>query len=205
MHTRLAFWERWGVWGLMALLFALALGRFIFENYQVGMRSWNLITSGILLSVPLALLFLSIGLIILAGMQKRGGGQLSPRLAKFLYIMPRAAGLLIILFVGMFSLDVFGQGYGFWETALAFLMHSLPSIVMAVVLALAWRRPVIGFVAFLLAALFFLRFLIGGRILENFGSMLLFSGPMAVIALMFWLNWRWQKEMDAARGPVHRA
>jgi hypothetical protein len=34
---------------------------------------------------------------------------------------PRVLSLLFALFVSLFALDVFGQGYGFWQTTLALL------------------------------------------------------------------------------------
>jgi len=73
-----------------------------------------------------------------------------------------------------------------------FLIHSIPSIIMAVVLAFAWKHDWIGFVVFMAAALFFLRFLLVNP-LEQLGIFLLISGPMAVIAILFWVNWKWLK------------
>ena len=65
---------------------------------------------------------------------------------------------------------------------------------------LAWRRPVIGFIAFLLAGLFFLRFLIFGF---NLGNFLLFSGPLLLISALFYADWRWNKPQPQA--PVNPA
>ncbi len=59
---------------------------------------------------------------------------------KLLTWTPRVLGVLFILFVSMFSLDVFAEGYTPLETAIAFLMHNLPSFVMLVALLLAWYK-----------------------------------------------------------------
>ena len=32
-----------------------------------------------------------------------------------LFWIPRIAGILFILFISIFALDIFGQGYSFWE------------------------------------------------------------------------------------------
>jgi len=69
--------------------------------------------------------------------------------------------------------------------------------ISAIILALAWRRPLIGFVAFLLAAILFLRFLLGNHPSGAFGMLLLFSGPMAAIAMAFWANWKWHEQIQA--------
>jgi hypothetical protein len=57
-----------------------------------------------------------------------------------LFWKPRIAGILFVLFISIFALDVFDAGYGFWETLLALFMHLLPSIALAIAVALAWRR-----------------------------------------------------------------
>jgi hypothetical protein len=102
--------------------------------------------------------------------------------------------------VSLFSLDVLEMEASPLELLGAFLMHSLPSIVMIVMLAFAWRRPVVGFIAFLLAGLFFLRFVILGF---DLGHFLLFSGPLLLISAMFYIDWRWLKPQ--APTPLHAA
>lgn len=193
--------ERWNtVWlvGALALLFVLSLGWFLNQNASVGMRGWNLIFSGLLLAIPLALLFGSVGVLVEAFRQHREQGRVSGRLVKWIYWTPRIAGILITLFVAMFALDVFGMGGTIWQQIGAFIMHALPSIIMGVILVVAWRWEWVGAAAFLLAALFFLRTLFSAP--EGaLGMLLIFSGPMLVIALAFWLNWRWRGEINMAR------
>jgi hypothetical protein len=74
-------------------------------------------------------------------------------------------------------------------------VHNLPSIVLILLLVFAWRRPLVGFIAFLLAGLFFLRFVILGRELGHF---LLFSGPLLLIAGLFYADWRWNRPRPPA-------
>src|SRR5690242_7034637 len=66
-----------------------------------------------------------------------------------LFWLPRGLGLLFAGFLGLFALDVFGAGYGFWETAVALLMHLIPTIVLLIVLGLSWRWPWIGAIGFM--------------------------------------------------------
>jgi hypothetical protein len=54
----------------------------------------------------------------------------------------------------------------------------------------AWRRPVVGAIAFLLAGLFLLRFVILGG---GLGHFLLFSGPLLLISALFYADWGWNK------------
>lgn len=66
----------------------------------------------------------------------------------FIYWTPRILGILFILFVSLFALDIFDMELGFWETIAGLFMHLLPSITMTVALVLAWRREWIGTLGF---------------------------------------------------------
>lgn len=185
---------------ILAVLFVLSVGWLTYGNIRAGSEAWQLVLSTILISIPIGLFYSSIGLLVAAGLQRRARGKIDERLAKIIYRAPRIAGVVIVVFVGLFSLDVFEEGYSLWEMLGGFIMHSLPAIAMAVTLALAWRRPWIGFLAFAAAALFFMRFVLGSP-LESAGNVLLFSGPMAVIAMLFWANWKWLKAQSPAPRP----
>ena len=183
---------------VLGVLFIVSLSWLLYGNYQAGdSASWQLLISGILLSIPLALLYSSIGVLLMAARQKSTQGQVDRRLAKLLFWSPRLAGVAIIFFISLFALDVFAPGYSLGEMLLGFLMHMLPSIALAVVLAFAWRWEWVGFAAFLAAALFFMRFLLRNPV-QEFGNFLLFSAPLLVIALLFGANWLWRKELHPA-------
>lgn len=176
---------------VLVVLFILSLALVNIGNLLTGSQFWNMVVSVILLSIPLALLYGCIGLLILAWRQHQQG-QVTPRLATFLYRAPRIAGILITLFVEMFALDTFSEGLPLGQMLLGFLMHSLPAIGMGILIALAWRWPAVGFVAFAAAAVFFLR-TVFGYFPQSLPNLLIFSGPMAVIAMLFWVNWKWLK------------
>ncbi len=59
-------------------------------------------------------------------------------LKQTLFWAPRIAGIPFILFLSLFALDIFGQGYSFWETIVGLFMHLIPSIILAIAVALAW-------------------------------------------------------------------
>jgi len=147
-----------------------------------------------LISIPLILLFGSIGLILFSLRQKSVEGVLKPPLSKIIYYTPRIAGLLMIVFVSLFALDVFVPGIPFWKQILGFVVHAAPAIILALLMIFAWKRPVIGFVIFGLAAVFFLRFVFN----QDFGpgNFLMFVSPLALISAMFWINWKWGDVMQ---------
>ena len=187
---------------VLVLLYVLSLGSLLYGNYMAGDSAlWQMIVSGILLSIPLILFYGLIYVLVMAARQRRSQGTVDRRLAKLIYWSPRIAGILIILFVSMFAFDVFVEGLTLGEMLLGFLMHMLPSIAMAIVLALAWRWEWVGFVTFLLAGLFFLRAMLFNP-MQGLGMFLLFSGPMFLIALLFGANWRWRNELRSDIKPV---
>ena len=116
-------------------------------------------------------------------------------MAKVIHWAPRIAAIVIIFFVSLFSLDVFEMQGAPLELLGAFIMHSLPSIGLILVLVFAWRWPRIGYIAFLLAGLYFLRFVIPG---QDWGNLLLFSMPLLLISGLFYADWRWHKPQSPA-------
>lgn len=175
--------------GVMVLLYCISLAAFTRANLRAdpGPAVWQMVVNGLILSIPLVLVFGAIFVLARAWYERRVTGTINDRLAATIHWAPRVAAILIIFFVSLFSLDVFDLEGSFIEKLGAFFIHSLPSIALIVVLVFAWRRPIIGAVAFLFASLFFLRVINGGR---NVGSLLLFSGPLLLIAALFYTDWR---------------
>jgi hypothetical protein len=78
-----------------------------------------------------------------------------------------------------------------------FLIHNIPAIVMLVLLILAWKRPAVGFVAFLIAgALFTFAFV---RSLDDLPNLLIFVGPLLLIAGLFYADWKWLGPLPTGR------
>lgn len=106
---------------------------------------------------------------------------------KFIYWFPRIFTIVLIIFLGLFSLDVFSAGLSFGRTVFAFVVHLIPSLILTVLLILAWRKGWIGALGFsFFAVLYFL-------LAEHRASALTFlliPLPMLLIALFFFLDWR---------------
>lgn len=119
-------------------------------------------------------------------------------LMRVLYWAPRVLGVLFAGFISLFALDVFSEGYGFWETLLALGMHLIPTALIVLVLVLAWRWEWIGALAFLgLGAGYVL--MTGGT--EHWAVYVLIAGPPFVLALLFFLNWLWRFELQPKHVP----
>ena len=182
----------WIYWGVLAGLYIVSLFLLGYEHLNNPSEPlWMVITNLALISVPLVLLYGSIGLILTSMNQKAAGGKIGLSLSRFLYYTPRIAGILMILFVALFALDVFGGPESFWRQLLVFVIHAAPAIVLAILMFFAWRKPVVGFIVFGLAAIGFMRFVIMGGDFAA-GNFIMFVAPLALISALFWINWKWK-------------
>lgn len=114
------------------------------------------------------------------------------KVGRFVYWTPRILSILFILFLVLFSFDVFGEGYGFWGTILAFLMHNIPVLVLTAVLVISWKREIVGGVAFILAGLLYVFLLVARSNFEWYmlSWSLIIAGPAFFIGILFLMNWK---------------
>lgn len=178
----------------LAVLFVLTLAALNYANWAAEpglMQWWMLLLNILILSIPLLLLYGSIYVLLMGWHERSTLGKVGPRLAKIIHWAPRIAALLIIFFVALFSLDVFGTGASPLEVLVGFLMHNLPSIVMLVLLIIAWKRPVVGFIAFLLVGAAFAVLFV--RDVYSLPNLVLFVLPLLLIASLFYADWQWLK------------
>lgn len=78
--------------------------------------------------------------------------RISPIQKRLLYWSPRVLTILFVVFLSLFALDVFKEGYGFWKTVLALAIHPVPAFIVVAVLLLTWRWEWVGAVLFATAA-----------------------------------------------------
>jgi hypothetical protein len=143
----------------------------------------------LILSIPLVLLYGSIYVLAVAWREHSTVGQVNPRMSKIIHWAPRIASILIIFFIGLFSLDVFEMKASPLELLGGFLIHNVPSIVLLVLLIFAWKRPAVGFVAFLVAGMLFAIFFV--REIYALPNLLLFVFPILLVAGLFYVDWKW--------------
>lgn len=188
----------------LTVLFVLSIAVLNYVNWVADPESmqWRMVlANSLILSIPLVLLYGSIYVLVIAWQEHSALGQVNPRLAKIIHWAPRVAAILIIFFVSLFSLDVFEMEASPLELLGGFLMHNIPAIGMLVLLFLAWKRPVVGFVAFLVAAALFALFFV--RDSSDLPNLLVFVFPILLVACLFYADWKWSKpqppgQIDAA-------
>ena len=101
---------------------------------------------------------------------------------RWLYWLPRVLSILFAVFISLLALDVFGEGYTFWETLVALFMHLVPTFILVVAILIAWRWERVGAALFLALAVVYL-------VLTN-GRMLTIPIPLIIFSLLFLLSWR---------------
>jgi ABC-type multidrug transport system permease subunit len=117
------------------------------------------------------------------------------RLAQqLLYWTPRALCILFAVFISIFALDVFQEGRGFWQTALALLMHLLPTFLLLAVLVISWRREWFGGILFIVFGILYI-FWAWNKPFVRWYIFLLMAGPPMLVGALFLFNWRHRAEL----------
>ena len=109
-----------------------------------------------------------------------------------LFWSPRVLCILFAMFLSLFALDVFNEGYGFGETIFALLIHLVPVYILVIALVIAWRWEWIGAVLFLSLSMLYL-FMSWGRV--HWSAYWGISGPLVLLGGLFLLNWIYRREL----------
>ncbi|MRR09045.1 hypothetical protein EG831_02940 [bacterium] len=123
---------------------------------------------------------------------------MGPQAKRILHWAPRVLGALFPLFIALFALDVFGQGQGSWRTALALLMHLVPSFALSGVLAIAWHWRRAGALLYASAGAAFI-ILFHERWRGDALPCLLIAGPLFMIAALLLLDRRYGRQGPGSR------
>jgi thiol:disulfide interchange protein len=115
---------------------------------------------------------------------------------KVLYWFPRILSIIFILFLSVFSLDIFEGNYGFWGTILGLFMHNIPSIILLIILIISWKHEIVGGIAFILAGILYIVWAVNYRPeMEIIYGILLIAGPAFLIGVLWFLNWKKRKKL----------
>lgn len=120
-------------------------------------------------------------------------------LKHLLFWTPRVLGLLFALFVSLFALDVFGQGYGFWRTLGALFVHLIPVYVLLIALAIGWRWELVGALLFAGFSVWYLSLAWGPiPLIAILVAALPIAAPALLVAFFFLLDWFYAPKLQAA-------
>ena len=100
---------------------------------------------------------------------------------------PRLLCILAILFISLFALDSFEPGLTLAEQIGGFAIHMIPSVILTVLLLIAWKWELAGGIIFILISLIFTPVLFLGN-LKNNGSVWTSFGIVLMIVFPFFLT-----------------
>lgn len=127
-------------------------------------------------------------------------------IGKFVYWTPRILSIVLVLFLMLFSLDVFEPGLSAWEIAVGLFMHNIPALILAAVVAISWKREMVGGIVFILAGMSYVVMIVMNILKNPSDWYMLFwtlqiSVPMFFIGILFILNW--VKKERIKKGSPH--
>lgn len=114
---------------------------------------------------------------------------------RFIVWAPRILSILFILFLAMFSLDIFDGNYGFWGTILGLFMHNIPVFILAIIVWISWKHEIVGGIAFILAGLLYITQLAITTVKNPpfhwyyLSWSLIIAGPAILVGVLFLIGW----------------
>jgi hypothetical protein len=114
----------------------------------------------------------------------------------WIFWTPRILSILFLAFLALFSLDIFGNGYSFWETVVGLFMHNIPVFILAILLWISWKHELVGAITFFLAGLLYIYLTL---IRTEFEWYLLswavqIAGPAFFIGILYLIGWKRKKK-----------
>ena len=115
------------------------------------------------------------------------------KISKFVYWIPRILSILFILFLALFSLDVFESASSLGDILIGLFMHNIPVFILVIVLSISWKYEIVGGIAFILAGIAHLTSSIIRETLDPWYMALAISlvidGPAFLIGILFLIGW----------------
>lgn len=110
---------------------------------------------------------------------------MSPRLRQLIFWLPRVLGAFYAAFIGVFALDVWDMAGSFWYKLGGFLIHLVPTYILVAVLVVAWLKPKVGGIFYLVLAVLFSVYFHWQAL-----TFVMLGLPMVAIGILFLLDWR---------------
>jgi hypothetical protein len=106
--------------------------------------------------------------------------------------LPRVLSIAFVIFLMIFSLDVFGTGASAKDIAIGLLIHNLPALFLLAIAIISWKNELVGGVVFTLVAIAYIVMVsMSGPFDGNeWLSVLMIAGPALLTGILFIINWR---------------
>lgn len=110
---------------------------------------------------------------------------------KTLFWAPRILTIIFILFLGLFALDAFEGDQSLIKKLGGFMIHLIPNFVLILILIVSWKHEWSGTITFAVVGIACIVMFWGKFPAATY---LTISGPLFLIAILFWLNWMNRKK-----------
>jgi hypothetical protein len=111
-----------------------------------------------------------------------------------LFWAPRIFTILLVLFLSLFALDVFEESKGVLDTLMALTLHLVPTFLILLLLVFAWKRELIGAIAFSVMAIAYVVIMWGRGF--PWVTYVVISGAFLLNATLFFFSWRQRLRED---------
>jgi hypothetical protein len=128
---------------------------------------------------------------VYAVLKSRGNLWQGGAMKSLLYWTPRVLGVLLAAFITIFAADAFEGNFTIWEKLVALAVHMIPTAVILLAVAIAWRWEIPGGLLFVAAAAFHTSWALG-RGLPGV-DILLISGPAYLVGALFVADWFYRR------------
>lgn len=110
---------------------------------------------------------------------------------KYIFWAPRILGIIFVLFLMTFSLDVFVPGLTPQQIAIGLFVHNIPALLLLITVAISWRHETVGGIVFILAGLLYILMLALSPRFELYmlSWSVIIAGPAFLIGTLFLFNW----------------
>lgn len=116
--------------------------------------------------------------------------------AKAFYWIPRVLTIIAILFMAMFSFDVFDSNETLIRKMEGFIIHNIPALLLTAVLILAWKKELAG------GILFIVLFFIAGFYFKSFNGnpqSLIVITPFLLTGILFIFHYLMNRKAGSQR------
>jgi glucose-6-phosphate-specific signal transduction histidine kinase len=111
---------------------------------------------------------------------------------KLLHWSPRILGILVCLFLALFSLDAFEGEKTFAQTIVDFAIHLTPVLILLAVLVVAWRWEWVGALVFTGVAVVY------AYVARTHVSWIpIIAGPLLLVGILFFWSWISRRDFHA--------
>jgi hypothetical protein len=107
-----------------------------------------------------------------------------------LFWAPRILTILLAAFLSLLAVDVPCDSRGFWPTAVALLLHLIPTFAVVITLIVAWRWEWVGAAVLSLFAILYSLLLPHSLV-----GLFVISGYLALLGVLFFLNWMYRAQV----------